>query len=151
MRRRYKRWKKFGHVWALLVVLTLVGCGKDTLNETTFSEPLEKAGMAVGDSIGTEMNNNTITMWKVSYDDDGSEVQYIECDDETAAKNFFNQQVNAFKDITGTGGSSNYYRANSDGYFYYACLVDNKVVIATGKSKNWTAIREILDKIPELS
>ena len=147
--------KRFGRgIQTLAVLLAMLfvmnGCSGDKLNETSFSEPLENQGMAVGDSIGTQLNISNISLWKVSYDGDGSEVQYIECGDETAAKNFYNTQISAFKDITGKGTSGNSYKATSDGYFYYACLVENKVVLATGKTSNWETIRAILDKMPQV-
>jgi hypothetical protein len=143
-----KKWKRLLCVCAAVTFLT--ACKGSTLNETNFSEPLENAGMHVGDSIGTELNISSINQWKVAYDQDGSEVQFIECGDETGAKNFFKTQVDTFKQITGKGASGNSYYASQDGFFYYAALVDDKVVLATGKSKNWDTIRGILDEMPQV-
>lgn len=134
----------------IISVFLLAGCKESTLNETNFSEPLENAGMAVGDSIGVSLDNPSIKMWKVSYDGDGGEVQYLEFADETSAKNLYTTQINTYKTITGKGSSGGSYYASQDGFFYYAALIDDKVVIATGKSKNWKTIREILDQMPQV-
>ncbi len=150
----------------LSMVLLLSGCNLpwSKLNFRSFAQSMRGQHMVVieRDRVGNdyviqpEWASQGITAWKVAGTQNGDSslsFQYLEFDSETNAQKFFSSQASYFASAAGSGGSrkGNAFSAFGNGFYYYACCVDDKVVLGTCEAGDLGGFVKVINKMPKIS